>query len=41
MISYLYSVECGVILVVSRVWMAYVVSGVDVTVAYLSNAGER
>ena len=28
------------IVVVSRVWMAYVDSGVDVTVVYLSNAGE-
>ena len=40
MISLLYSVEYGVIVVVSWVWMAYVDSGVDVTVTYLSNAGE-
>ena len=35
-----YSVECIVNVVISRVWVAYVDSRGDVTIAYLSNAGE-
>ena len=37
----LHLVECGVNLVVSRLWVACVESGVDVTIASLSNAGNN